>query len=84
VLIQDFNLCTPVGTTVLELAEIIWEKVHGSSKQFRYVSDLPANIRTEPQFEWKCVIAGFDAPEEKANHCASQQSTNVLQPALSY
>jgi hypothetical protein len=39
VLIQDFNLCTPVGTTVLELAEIIWEKIYGSSKQFRYVSD---------------------------------------------
>jgi len=36
---QDFNLSTPVRTTVLELAELIWRKIHGSSKPFRYVSD---------------------------------------------
>ena len=36
---QDFNLSTPVRTTVLELAELIWKKIHGSSKPFRYVSD---------------------------------------------
>lgn len=38
---QDFNLSTPVRTTVLELATLIWRKVHGSSKPFRYVSDPP-------------------------------------------
>ena len=36
---QDFNLSTPVRTTVLELAEVIWKKIHGSGKPFRYVSD---------------------------------------------
>jgi UDP-glucose 4-epimerase len=36
---QDFNLSTSVSTTVLELAELIWQKIHGSSKPFRYVSD---------------------------------------------
>ncbi len=36
---QDFNLSTPVRTTVLELAELIWKKIHGSGKPFRYVSD---------------------------------------------
>ena len=36
---QDFNLSTPVRTTVLELAELIWRKIHGGSKPFRYVSD---------------------------------------------
>ncbi len=36
---EDFNLSTPVRTTVLELAELVWRKIHGSSKQFRYVSD---------------------------------------------
>jgi UDP-glucose 4-epimerase len=36
---QDFNLSTPVKTTVLELAELIWQKIYGSSKPFRYVSD---------------------------------------------
>jgi UDP-glucose 4-epimerase len=38
---QDFNLSTPVRTTVLELAELIWTKIHGKSRPFRYVSDPP-------------------------------------------
>ena len=36
---EDFNLSTPVRTTVLELAELVWRKIHGSSKPFRYQSD---------------------------------------------
>ncbi len=36
---DDFNLSTPVSTTVLELARLIWRKIHGTSKPFRYVSD---------------------------------------------
>ena len=41
---EDFNLSTPVSTTVLELAELIWNKIHGTAKDslpFRYVSDEP-------------------------------------------
>jgi len=38
---QAFNLSTATPTTVLELAETIWRKVHGSSKPFHYVSDPP-------------------------------------------
>jgi UDP-glucose 4-epimerase len=38
---QDFNLSTPVPTTVLQLAQLIWRKIHGSGKPFRYVSDPP-------------------------------------------
>jgi nucleoside-diphosphate-sugar epimerase len=38
---QDFNLSTPVGTTVVELAKMIWQKIHGDAKPFRYVSDPP-------------------------------------------
>jgi nucleoside-diphosphate-sugar epimerase len=38
---EDFNLSTARSTTVLELAEIIWKRIHGSSKPFRYVSDEP-------------------------------------------
>lgn len=37
---EDFNLSTPVSTTVLELAEAIWNKVNGD-KPFRYISDTP-------------------------------------------
>jgi UDP-glucose 4-epimerase len=36
---DDFNLSTATSTTVLELAELIWRKVHGTDEPFRYVSD---------------------------------------------
>jgi UDP-glucose 4-epimerase len=36
---EDFNLSTPVPTRVLELAELVWRKIHTDSKPFRYVSD---------------------------------------------
>ena len=37
---EDFNLSTPVSTSVLELARMIWEKVK-KDKPFRYVCDDP-------------------------------------------
>jgi nucleoside-diphosphate-sugar epimerase len=37
---EDFNISTPVSTTVLELAQLIWKKVNGD-KPFRYVCDKP-------------------------------------------
>ncbi len=36
---EDFNLSTAQSTTVLELAETIWHKIHGPDREFRYVSD---------------------------------------------
>lgn len=38
---EDFNLSTPVPTTVVELAELIWQKVHGPGHPFRFVCDAP-------------------------------------------
>lgn len=38
---EDFNLSTPVSTSVLELAQAIWQKVHGDSVPFKYVCDEP-------------------------------------------
>jgi len=38
---ESFNLSTPVSTTVLELAELIWNKIHQGKKAFSYVSDTP-------------------------------------------
>ncbi len=38
---QDFNLSIATPTTVLELAQTIWQKIHGPNKPFRYVSDTP-------------------------------------------
>ncbi len=37
---QDFNISTDTSTTVLELAEMIWNKIN-TSKPFAFVSDKP-------------------------------------------
>jgi UDP-glucose 4-epimerase len=38
---EDFNLSTARSTTVRELAELIWRKVHGRNRPVRLVSDPP-------------------------------------------
>lgn len=38
---EDFNLSTAHSTTVLELAELIWRKIHGPGVPLSYVSDPP-------------------------------------------
>jgi nucleoside-diphosphate-sugar epimerase len=38
---EDFNLSTARSTTVRELAEVIWRKVHGAKKPLHLVSDPP-------------------------------------------
>jgi nucleoside-diphosphate-sugar epimerase len=37
---EDFNLSTAESTTVLELAELIWQKINGD-RAFRHASDPP-------------------------------------------
>ncbi len=38
---DDFNLSTARSTTVLELAECIWSRIHRDGRPFRFVSDPP-------------------------------------------
>jgi UDP-glucose 4-epimerase len=38
---DDFNLSTAESTTVLQLAEAIWHKIHTDGRPFHYVSDAP-------------------------------------------
>ncbi len=38
---DDYNLSTAASTTVLELAEAIWHKIHTDGRPFRFVSDPP-------------------------------------------
>jgi UDP-glucose 4-epimerase len=38
---EDFNLSTAESTTVLDLAEVIWRKIHGPERPFAVVSDTP-------------------------------------------
>jgi nucleoside-diphosphate-sugar epimerase len=36
---EDFNISTNESTTVLQLAELIWHKIHHGKREFRYASD---------------------------------------------
>ena len=38
---DDFNISTAVPTTVRELAEVIWHKVHGANRELSLVMDPP-------------------------------------------
>jgi len=61
---EDFNLSTPVSTTVLELAELIWRKVNGPDVPFRYVSDPPFEHDVQkrvPSVEKAKRLLGFEA-----------------------
>lgn len=61
---EDFNLSTPVATTVLELAKLIWQKIHGNAKPFRYVSDPPYEYdvqKRSPDTSKAAKLLGFHA-----------------------
>lgn len=64
---EDFNLSTPTATTVRELAELIWTKVHGTAppgKPFRCESDPPYPhdvARRIPDTRKASQVLGFDA-----------------------
>jgi nucleoside-diphosphate-sugar epimerase len=61
---QDFNLSTPARTTVLELAELIWNKVHRGHKPFRFVSDAAYEYDVQersPETEKAARLLGFRA-----------------------
>jgi UDP-glucose 4-epimerase len=61
----DFNLSTAASTTVLELAELIWTKVHGPARPFRHVSDPPFDHDVQlrvPDVRKARSVLGFEAP----------------------
>ena len=69
---DDFNLSTAASTTVLELAEAIWHKVHTDGRPFRYVSDTavrarrPAARARRPQGPGGARLRGDDDPRPDA------------------
>ncbi len=61
---DDFNLSTPVSTTVLELAELIWRKIQGPDRPFAWVSDPPFDHDVQhrvPDVRKASRVLGFDA-----------------------
>jgi nucleoside-diphosphate-sugar epimerase len=69
---EDFNISTPVRTTVLELAALIWKKIHGASKPFRYVSD--------PAYEYD--VQERSPNTEKADRLLGFRATTSLSDGL--
>lgn len=60
---DDFNISTAQSTTVLELAQLVWKKVHGE-KPFRCVSDPPFRYDVQkrvPNVDKAKRILGFQA-----------------------
>jgi nucleoside-diphosphate-sugar epimerase len=61
---NDFNLSTSQGHTVLDLAEIIWRKIHGMTRLFSVVSEAAFEhdvARRVPDTEKAHKILGFRA-----------------------
>jgi nucleoside-diphosphate-sugar epimerase len=69
---EDFNLSTPQSTTVLDLAERIWEKVHGLGRPFRYT--------TEPAFRYDVQCRVPDVT--KAKELLGFEATTTLDEIL--
>lgn len=61
---EDFNLSTAESTTVLALAEMIWDKIHKGAKPFAYVSDDAFEYDVQkrvPSTEKAKRVLGFEA-----------------------
>jgi nucleoside-diphosphate-sugar epimerase len=60
---EDFNLSTPVSTSVLELAELIWRKIR-QGQPFRYICDDPFKYDVQkrvPDVTKAKQVLGFEA-----------------------
>lgn len=68
---EDFNISTPVATTVLELAQMIWQKIHGD-KPFSYTSDPPYTYDVQKRV----------ADVEKARRLLGFEASTPLSQAL--
>ena len=65
---EEFNLSTEASTTVLELAQMIWEKIR-PGEPFRYVSDPPYAYDVQkriPNVEKARRLLGFQAKSSLA------------------
>ncbi len=61
---DDFNLSTAQSTTVRELAEVIWRKVHGAERPLHLVSDAPYEHDVQmrvPDVRKAREVLGFEA-----------------------
>jgi UDP-glucose 4-epimerase len=69
---EDFNLSTARSTTVRELAEVIWRKVHGP--------DHPLNLVSDPPYEHDVQMRVPDV--RKAHEVLGFEATTTLETML--
>ena len=61
---QDFNISTAESTTVGELAQVIWRKIHGQARPLRLVQDPPYEHDVQmrvPDVRKAREVLGFEA-----------------------
>ncbi len=61
---NDFNLLTPVSTTVEQLAQLIWRRIRGAMAPFRCVSDPAYEYDVQmrvPDVSKASTVLGFEA-----------------------
>jgi UDP-glucose 4-epimerase len=69
---EDFNLSTAQGTTVRELAEMIWKKIHGPN--------VPLRLEHDPPFEYDVQLRVPDV--RKAREVLGFEATVTLDEML--
>ena len=60
---EDFNISTPAATSVLDLAKVIWRKIHGD-KPFNFVSDAAFKYDVQyrsPNVSKAKTLLGYEA-----------------------
>ena len=73
---EDFNLSTPASTTVLELAELIWTKIHGIARPFRHVCDRAF------QYDVQCRIPDVTKAKELLGFEADTTLDQILDEVI--
>jgi nucleoside-diphosphate-sugar epimerase len=73
---EDFNLSTAASTTVMELAELIWKKIHGEWKTFNVVSDKPF------QYDVQCRIPAVEKARDVIGFSADTPLDEILDEVI--
>ncbi len=61
---EDFNLSTRESTTVIQLAQMIWRKIHGPDRPLRLIHDMPFDVDVQmrvPDVRKAKAVLGFEA-----------------------
>ena len=61
---EDFNLSTRESTTVIQLAQMIWWKIHGPDRPLRLIHDNPFDVDVQmrvPDVQKAKTVLGFQA-----------------------